>query len=90
MEVSFLNSKNVCNFLHLNFSADLTEWQQFEKDNKMMRYALMVLDNFSKFVFIEPLPNKQSSTVAKAFEKILKESKRRPKFLHTDGGYEEE
>ena len=48
----------------------------------------MIIDNLSKYGWAEPLPNKKSTTVKKAFLKVLRESKRKPMILSTDSGKE--
>jgi type III secretion system FlhB-like substrate exporter len=68
------------------WSCDLSEWIPFAKTNNGMKYALMVIDNFSKFAFCEAIPDKTSQTVANTFEKIIKKSKRYPKKIQTDQG----
>jgi len=45
-------------------------------------------DVFSKFVWAEPLKNKTSKSVLKAFAKIVNRSGRKPLFLYTDRGLE--
>ena len=45
-------------------------------------------DVFSKFAWAEPLKNKTSKSVLKAFAKIVNKSGRKPLFLYTDRGLE--
>lgn len=62
--------------------------QKFKKWNNNVRYLLMVLDIFSKHGWIQPLENKNGLTVAHAFNRILRTSGRRPKYLWVDKGKE--
>jgi hypothetical protein len=49
--------------------------QGFAKENNGVRYLLTVIDIFSKYGWIEPIPNKTGKCVAAAFKKIFKERK---------------
>ena len=51
--------------------------QSFSKDNNGIKNLLIVIDIFSKLVWIIPLKRKTGQEVANAFSRILKE--RRPK-----------
>ena len=44
----------------------------------------MVIDVFSKYGWIKTLKDKKTETVIKAFDKIFKTSKRKPKMLWSD------
>lgn len=68
------------------WQSDLGILDQYAKYNKGHKYILVVIDCFSKYLWIEPLKTKTGSEVTKAFEKILKI--RRPKHLQTDQGTE--
>ena len=48
----------------------------------------MVIDVFSKYGWIKTLKDKKTETVIKAFDKIFKTSKRKPKMLWSDKGSE--
>ena len=58
------------------WAADLIDMQAFSKDNNGIKYILIVIDVFSKFVWIVPLKLKTGQEVANAFSRMLKE--RRP------------
>src|ERR1700760_1078798 len=58
------------------------------RDNKRKSSILMCLDGFSKYLFTKPLRNKTGPEVAKAFEDILLESGRTPKYVFSDYGKE--
>src|SRR5579885_1152849 len=68
------------------FQADLIELSDFKVLNNGYEYVLVVIDVYSKFMWVAPLKNKSASTVTKAFEEIIKESP--PKTLQTDRGSE--
>ena len=69
-----------------NWQADLLDMRFCSKENDGYKYILLIIDNFSKYVFYTPLKSKNSSVVAEGFEKHLIE--RKPKLLHTDEGLE--
>lgn len=48
----------------------------------------MVIDCFSKFLFVEPLKRKTSASVIAAFKRIFKITSRRPNHVRTDKGTE--
>ena len=49
------------------------------KFNKRMRFLLCVIDIFSKYAWVIPLKDKKGVTITNAFQKLLNESKRKPK-----------
>ncbi len=71
-----------------NWQCDLCELQKIAKYNDGYRYLLCCYDVFSKHAWVEPIKDKQGSTVAKAFALILKKGRRRPWWLLTDRGKE--
>lgn len=68
--------------------ADIAFLEHLSNSNDGIKNFLCVVDIFSKFVWVKPLPNKKASTVSAAYESILKESGRIPMRLHTDLGGE--
>ena len=58
------------------------------KFNKGFRFLLCVIDIFSKYVWVVPLKDKKSISIVNAFQKILKESDRRPNKIWVDKGSE--
>ena len=58
------------------WAADLIDMQAFSKDNSEIKYLLIVIDIFSKFVWIIPLKRKTEQEIANAFSRILKERRR--------------
>ena len=70
------------------WAADLVEIQKFSKWNKGIKYLLMVIDVFSKCVWIKLLKDKKTESVSTAFDEIFKKSKRKPTMLRTDKGSE--
>ena len=52
--------------------------QLISKFNKVFRFLLCVIDIFSKYAWVVPLKDKKGITITNAFQKILKESNRKP------------
>lgn len=69
------------------WSADLMDMVKFKKSNQGVRFILVVIDVFSKYLWLRPLKDKKGSSVVKAFESILTEG-RIPKRIRTDKGQE--
>lgn len=70
------------------FQADLAQLDLYARFNKNFKYALIVIDCFSKYVWFRPLKTKNAAEVVKAFESILKEASSAPSNLQTDQGSE--
>ena len=56
--------------------------------NKGFIFLLWVIDVFSKYAWVAPLKNKKGITITNAFQKILKESNRKPNKIWIDKGSE--
>jgi hypothetical protein len=67
---------------------DLLIFDKYSKQNNGYKYALIVIDTFSKMAFVEPIKNKTGEVVTKAFEKVIKNYKRKPNLIHADKGTE--
>ena len=70
------------------WSADLADMQLISKLNKGFRFLLCVIDIFSKYAWVVPLKDKKGISIVNAFQKILKESDRRPNKIWVDKGSE--
>ena len=56
--------------------------------NKGFRFLLCVIDTFSKCAWVVPLKDKKGIGIINAFQKILKESDRKPNKIWVDKGRE--
>ena len=70
------------------WGADLADMQLISKFNKGFRFLLCVIDIFSKYAWVGPLKDKKGISIVNAFQKILKESNRRPNNIWVDKGSE--
>ena len=68
--------------------ADLADMQFIRKFNKGFRFLLCVIDIFSKYAWVVPLKDKKGISIVNAFQKILKESNRKPNKIWVDKGSE--
>ena len=62
--------------------------QLISKFNKGIRFLLCFIDIFSKYAWVIPLKDKKGITITNAFQKILKESNRKPNKIWVDKGSE--
>ena len=62
--------------------------QLISKFNKGFRFLLYVIDIFSKYASVVPLKDKKGIGIANAFQKILKESDKKPNKILVDKGSE--
>ena len=62
--------------------------QLIRKFNKGFRFLLCVIDIFSKYAWVVPLKDKKGISTVNAFQKILKESDRKPNKIWVDEGRE--
>ena len=69
------------------WATDLMVITQVEKANSDTSYVLVVIDIFSRYVWLRGLPDKRPKSVALAFEDVLSEG-RRCKALYSDKGGE--
>ena len=65
---------------------DLLDLQKFKTENEQYRYLCVVIDCFSKYVWVKPLKNKTASSIVKALSLLL--MMERPKHLQADQGSE--
>ena len=62
--------------------------QLISKFNEKFRFLLCVIDIFSKYAWAVPLKDKKGVSIVNAFQKILKESDRKPNKIWVDKGSE--
>lgn len=71
------------------WEADLIELRNLKSYNDGYTYLLVIIDVLSKYAWVEPLRDKTSSSVIKAFQRVLSRSGGRvPVYLQTDKGKE--
>ena len=70
------------------WDADLADMQLISKFNNGFTFLLCVIDIFSKYAWVVPLKDKKGISIVNAFQKILKESERKPNKIWVDKGSE--
>jgi len=70
------------------WESDLVDLQKLQKENDGIKFLLTTIDVFSKKAYVEPLKDKTSRSVIRAFENIFDGSKEKPINLRTDKGKE--
>ena len=68
------------------WGVDLADTQSLSKKNKGIKYLLCAIDLFSKYPFFVPLKDKKGISIVKAFNKIIKQSNRKPNKIWVDQG----
>ena len=84
----FKRSKVYSSFKGNTWGADLANMQFTSKYNKGIRFALCVIDIFSKYAWVIPLKDKKRITIANVFQKKLNDSKRKLSKICVDKGKE--
>ena len=62
--------------------------QSLSRKNKGIKYLLCVIDLYSKYTFVVPLKDKKGISIVNAFNKIIKQSGRKPNKILVDQGGE--
>ena len=70
------------------WGVDLADMQSLSRKNKGIKYLLCAIDLFSKYVFVIPLKDKKGISIVNAFDKIIKQSNRKPNKIWVDQGEE--
>lgn len=70
------------------WDADLADVRNIHEQNKPYKYWLVVIDVFSRFLWIVPVASKHHTHMVQAFRTIFRSTPRRPKHLRTDKGTE--
>ena len=60
--------------------------QSLSRKNKGIKYLLCTIDLYSKYAFVIPLKNKTGFCIINAFDKIIKQSNRKPNKIWVDQG----
>ena len=58
--------------------------KSLSRKNKNIKYLLCAIDLYSKYAFVVPLKDKKGISIVNAFDKIIKQSKRKPNKISVD------
>ena len=73
------NKRKVCSQFKDNiWGVDLADMQSLSRKNKGIKYLLCAIDLYSKYTFVIPLKDKKGISIVNAFNKIIKQSNRKP------------
>ena len=70
------------------WGADLADMQSLSRKHKGIIYLLCAIDLYSKYAFVIPLTDKKGISIVNSFNKIIKESNRKPNKIWVDQGGE--
>lgn len=84
---SFKKAKVVVSGIDDQFDADLADLARFSSENDGVKYLLIVIDIFSKYLWVQPLKGKTAKDVVAGLTTILNQG-RKCKKLRTDNGSE--
>ena len=70
------------------WGVDLADMQSLSRKNKGIKYLLCTIDLYSKCAFVIPLKDKKGISIVNAFNKIIKQSNRKPNIIWVDQGGE--
>ena len=70
------------------WGVDLADMQSLSRENKGIKYLLCAIDLYSKYVFVIPLKDKKGISIVNPFDKIIKQSNRKPIKIWVDQGGE--
>ena len=68
------------------WGVDLADVQLLSRKNKGIKYLLCAIDLYTKYTFVIPLKDKKGISIVNAFDKIIKQSKRKPNKIWVDQG----
>ena len=70
------------------WGVDLADMQSLSRKNKGIKYLLCAIDLYSKYAFVILLKDKKGTSIVNAFNKIIKQSNRKPNKIWVDQGGE--
>ena len=70
------------------WGVDLADMQSLSRKNKGIKYLSCAIDLYSKYAFVIPLKDKKGISIVNAFNKIIKQSNRKPNKIWVDQGGE--
>ena len=84
----FNKRKVYSQFKYNIWGVDLADMQSLSRKNKGIKYLLCAIDLYSKYAFVIPLKDKKGISIVNAFNKIIKQSNRKPNKIWVDQGGE--
>ena len=66
------------------WGVDLADMQSLSRKNKGIKYLLCAIDLYSKYAFVIPLKDKKGISTVNAFNRIIKQSNKKPNKIWVD------
>ena len=66
------------------WGVNLAGMKLLSKQNKGIKYLLYAIDLFSKYAFVVPLKDKKGISIVNAFDKIIKQSRKKTNKIWVD------
>lgn len=85
---NFIRRKYKQSGLNHIWEIDLADMSKYSKENNKNTFLLMVIDIFSKYLYVVPMKSKNAQDVRDAMEKVFKQAKTSPKMIGADRGKE--
>ena len=83
------NKRKVCSQFKDNiWGVDLADMESLSRKNKGIKYLLCVINLYSKYAFVIPLKDEKGISIVNVFNKIIKQSNRKPNKIWVDQGGE--
>lgn len=83
----FKRRRVVVQGLDYQWEADLADVQNLSEHNDGIKFLLVIVDVFSRFLWVRPLKDRKAKSVIEAFKDVLM-GPRRPRAIRTDKGSE--
>ena len=83
----FKRNRVVAKGLDALWDMDLADVSNIEESNKGVRFLLIVIDIFSRYLWVVPLANKKHTTVINGLKKVFSHG-RKPQWIRSDQGGE--
>ena len=88
-KINYPTNKIKYNHIDEVWSIDLADFLDYKTSIiRGLRYIIIIIDNFSKYLWAIPLKNKHSQTITNEFSNILTTTKRKHLKIESDRGTE--
>ena len=85
---NLIKEKYIRNLKIIYGGVEIADMQSLSRKNKGIKYLLSAIDLYSKYAFVISLKDKKGISIFNAFNKIIKQSNRKPNKIWVDQGGE--
>jgi len=82
------NKPILANYPNEIWCCDLIDMTTVYQNNKGFQFIFSVIDVFSRYIFLEPSKNRDSTSISKCLDKIIRREGIKPKYIICDNGSE--